>query len=112
MTDEATIKGLTNKLEFLDGKTEGMMARISELENQSLEVDDEPVDDGARMELGYALERISTLESKVSNLTDELRSVERELDRKIEDVRSDGERADDTIKSDVESLRNDLMYGR
>lgn len=52
------------------------------------------------------------LYDKVSRLTDELRSVERELDRKIDDVRSDSERADDGIKSDVESLRNDLMYGR
>jgi predicted translin family RNA/ssDNA-binding protein len=52
------------------------------------------------------------LYERVSKLTDELRSVEHELDRKIDDVRSDCERADDTIKSDVESLRNDLMYGR
>ncbi|MCK5644842.1 MAG: hypothetical protein KAJ19_28845 [Gammaproteobacteria bacterium] len=52
------------------------------------------------------------LYDKVSKLTDELRSVEHELDRKIDDVRSDFERADDAIKSDVESLRNDLMYGR
>lgn len=57
-------------------------------------------------------EEFGRLYDKVSRLTDELRSVERELDRKIEDVRSDSERADDTIKSDVESLRNDLMYGR
>lgn len=57
-------------------------------------------------------EEFNRLYDKVSNLTDELRSVERELDRKIEDVRSDSERADDAIKSDVESLRNDLMYGR
>ena len=52
------------------------------------------------------------LRDKVSKLTDEFRSVERELDRKIDDVRSDCERADDAIKSDVESLRNDLMYRR
>ncbi len=57
-------------------------------------------------------EEFERLYNKVSNLTDELRSVERELDRKIDDVRSDSERADDAIKSDVESLRNDLMYGR
>lgn len=52
------------------------------------------------------------LYDKVSKLTDELRSVEHELDRKIDDVRSDFERADDAIKSDVDSLRHDLMYGR
>lgn len=52
------------------------------------------------------------LYDKVSKLTDELRSVERELDRKIDDERSDRERADDAIKSDVESLRHDLNYSR
>ena len=57
-------------------------------------------------------EEFERLYDKVSKLTDELRSVEHELDRKIDDVRSDFERADDAIKSDVESLRNDLMYGR
>jgi len=57
-------------------------------------------------------EEFNRLYDKVSRLTDELRSVERELDRKIEDVRSDSERADDAIKSDVESLRHDVQYGR
>ncbi len=57
-------------------------------------------------------QRLDYLADKVSNLTDELRSVEHELERKINDEQSDRERADDTIKSDVESLRHDLMYGR
>lgn len=61
---------------------------------------------------GVSAEAFDRLYNKVSSLTDELRSVERELDRKIDDVRSDSERADDAIKSDVESLRHDVQYGR
>lgn len=57
-------------------------------------------------------EEFERLYNKVSSLTDELRSVERELDRKIDDVRSDSERADDAIKSDLDSLKHDVQYGR
>lgn len=57
-------------------------------------------------------EEFGRLYNKVSKLTDELRSVERELDRKIDDVRSDSERADDAIKNDVDSLRHDVQYSR
>jgi len=57
-------------------------------------------------------EEFERLYNKVSNLTDELRSVERELERQINDERSDRERADDAIKSDLDSLKHDVQYGR
>lgn len=52
------------------------------------------------------------LRNKVESLTDELRSVERELDRQITDERSDRERADADLDSKIESLRHDVQYGR
>lgn len=57
-------------------------------------------------------EEFERLYNKVSSLTDELRSVERELERQINDERSDRERADDAIKSDLDSLKHDVQYGR
>lgn len=57
-------------------------------------------------------EEFQRLFDRVVNLTTEVRSIERELDRRIDDERSDRERADDAIKSDLESLRHDVVYSR
>lgn len=56
--------------------------------------------------------KIEALQQRVSDLRDELHSTERNLNSRIDDERSDRERADDSVKSDVESLRHDVLYGR
>lgn len=55
--------------------------------------------------------RFGRLERKVETLTEELTSTRHELERQIGDEQSDRERADDAIKSDLDSLRHDVQYG-
>jgi chromosome segregation ATPase len=75
-------------------------------------MDDDSEDSGCRMELEELISRVDRLTTRVADAEDDLSNAKSELELQIEDARSESESADNTIKSDVDSLRHDVQYGR
>jgi predicted nucleic acid-binding Zn-ribbon protein len=114
--EQHNISELIREVKELRHDSENHHARLDTVESEVGDsIMDDPEDSGCRMELEKTLERINELESRVGRLLDKQNDTEyeiRSVETSVQDERSDRERADDAIKSDVDSLRNDLMYGR
>jgi hypothetical protein len=63
-------------------------------------------------EIEMLIHRTERLQERVAELENSLRSAEQRLEDRINDERVDRERADDSLRSDLDSVRHDVQYGR